>query len=1593
MNNWKYRVFIAGFLSLFSTLNLFAQDEDGIVCDSLFLVKVNDLITKNAEKKKDGVAYFIEVSNTWNSGYYNYNQQRQICEISHLLLDARKATFEVYKFYLNTLISFSKRVEHRKNFDVFHNLLLTYCGQSDVTLSKIANYILSIKKLIEQRLLFDAPLTKWTTSTNDFLLTLNAEDKLTVIIPLSTLTCYAQKDSIQIFETSGFYDMSKFEFSGVGGKVTWERSGFSADSVYATFDKFVFELTRSLLEVDTATFYNYNYFDEPLHGALRYQAAEIASPSTSRFPKFESFQNRFKIDGLYNQVDYIGGYVQHGSQFIGSGTSKEPAILDFWREQQVVENGDTIIKNIVFMRSKSESYTFTQDKAFSNDAEISIYLDQDSIYHAGLNMQYFVASREINLIRNNDPSNMSRSPYFNSYHMVEMNAEVLRWNMTESRMCFTRLTGSEISEASFESYNYFASDRFYKLQGISMKHPLYDVREFLVKQDLDQFSAEELARHMGYSDVKIHQFLILLSFEGYVYYDRDTRTAQVRQKMYDYLMAATREKDYDVIAITSRISGDKENAILDLKNLDLQIKGVPNFMFSKENRVIATPWDNQVTLSKNRQINFNGELRAGLYNFYGNNFSFDYEGFKIDMENVDSMVVESFKEFDMAGNHVFEKVKSAIENITGTILIDNPKNKSGTYGIARFPIFESYENSFVYYDNPSIHGGVYDRDSVYFEIDPYKIDSLNAPMAEKLKLDGTFYSGNIFPVFKEVLLIQKDLSLGFEYRIEEEGMTTYGNYGKSQGIISVSNQGVKVRGDLNYLKTTTWSNDFTYFLDSMNTLSQRFLNRTSSKPPLPLMEGKNIKIHWYPYEDQMVGLTTSAPIDMFNAQASLSGRFVVQPKDIVGSGSMAMERSTVKSQNFTYTDHSLAAQKSSWSLASIDNSGIAIKTDNVNGEIDFTTRKGRFKSATPDNVLYFPVNQYMAYADVVGWNIDDETLNISTEAVHSFYNQMHKVESQATTENPAGGLFISTHTAQDSLNFISSNTDINLKNNIISSHEVEFVNVADATIYPGDKEITIEPQARHRTISQVRIVASRESKYHEFYDAIINITGRKFYSGSGSYDYVDVDNKRQKIRFDVISVNKENTSTYATGEVSMNQSFTLHPAFGYMGKVMLFANNEYLLFEGSTKLLNLPTQFAQNWVKFKSEIAPKNVLIPVNEENFSVNEKSLKHGLITNMDSIETYSTFFSETTKPNYHNYSAVPGFVKFERETEKYEVGTIQKLKDLKSSDNYMTLNTKSGESFNQGIINMARDLGLVDLKTRGALINSLERKEIIADLFVTLNFFFNEPNLEYMADTINKLQSLDPVSTLGLNYQHGMTDLIGKEQTLKLIEEQKLFGIPKNIPEGFKNTMVFTNLIMKWDAVDQAWKSFGKIGIGNILDKTVNKYVNGSVEFRYVKTSLEMIIYLEPNPNFWFFFKYTKNSMLSVSSDPAYNGMIEDLKTRQRKLKSDRGKYAYYLTYPRVKDESLFYFNGGTKEDFKKNNNPNKQGKRAKEEVENPIKPINQNPDSIKTDSVVNPAEIDPIEQGNEPTNPEKTKQPEKTNNQDSNDGNAQGIKEEE
>ncbi|MEQ9564607.1 MAG: hypothetical protein RLN85_02080, partial [Pseudomonadales bacterium] len=166
----------------------------------------------------------------------------------------------------------------------------------------------------------------------------------------------------------------------------------------------------------------------------------------------------------------------------------------------------------------------------------------------------------------------------------------------------------------------------------------------------------------------------------------------------------------------------------------------------------------------------------------------------------------------------FEQVtlQNELTETSGTLYLNSPDNRSGVRQNNRYPYFNSDSEAIVYFDGKEILNGAYDK-SVKFIIPPFEVDSLERKDGESISFEVTFNSGGIFPTFPETLHIQEDRSLGFTHQIPDEGYNLYGTEAKTYEEIRLSSKGMRGYGQIDFLTTTIYSDDFIYYPDSVTT--------------------------------------------------------------------------------------------------------------------------------------------------------------------------------------------------------------------------------------------------------------------------------------------------------------------------------------------------------------------------------------------------------------------------------------------------------------------------------------------------------------------------------------------------------------------------------------------------------------------------------------------------------------------------------------------------------------------------------------------------------------------------------------------------------
>lgn len=1472
------------FLTLFilPDYSVYGQESKVFSGDSTqFISEMHDFMQNVSDQYKDVVNEFYEA---WGKdSLFSPSDQKDIITLSRALVKKNAKPYPHFVHFLSCMLAFKKFNTNTENYANWLSGIKEILSRRKVTGIEIDNVLKFTDELLRSNTLSDEHGVQWKVSNNNYKIL--DHDNLRVKFSQVDLICYAIRDSIHLFNTSGTVYPMDNQWRGKGGLVTWERGGYSRDSVYAKLKNYKINLSRSEYTADSVTFTNKNYFKKPLIGVLHDKVKLIQRPQQATYPQFNSYTKQFAIKNLYKDINYKGGLSMQGSKMVGTGTQDNTAKLEIYRN-------DTLV-----LTAASVFFGFRSDRVSSLRTAVTIHLKEDSIYHPDLFLTYRVPNRELTLLKTSNFS--SQGPYSDSYHKIDMNFDQLTWKMDENEMRFSATRGAAIGNAYFESENYFNYNQFMRMMMLDQQHPLVVLRSFGKKYGSDEFPVEALANYMKMPLIEVEQMAMRMANGGFVFYDVNTKMIKLRKRLNDYLAASINKIDYDVIGFKSVVQSPLPNAVYNLENYDLTINGIPHIQVSDSQNVVIYPQGKKIVLKRNRNFQFNGVVQAGLLTFFGKNFFFSYDSFKVNLQNVDSLNIRYLTgKVDNFGLPLTAVVKNNIHSITGDVLIDKPDNKSGRKSYPQYPIFESKDNSYVYYDNKDIQNGVYESNDFFFEVYPFVMDSLDNFNVNDLIYKGKFVSAGIFPDFENQLSVQPDNSLGFRKMAPPEGYPVYGGKGTYFSEIWLSNKGLKGDGKLDYITSTTYSQDFNFYPDSMNTTATKFeITKQTTATEFPMVSSVNNYIHWLPYQDEMFSKRTDTDFTMFNDTTKLKGNLKLDPKGLTGEGLMDLKNSELQSNQFRFLANEIYADTADFNLKSLYNNGFTVLTQNMNSHIDFSERKGWFKSNEDYTLVTFPDNKYVSFIDKFQWDMDKKVLALGSPEASA------KVDYTNENSEPEGPRYISIAPDQDSLNFVAPMVHYDYKNNLIKADGVKFIEVADARIYPDSGKVTVERDAKMQMLVNARIIANKTTKFYRFHSANVTITSHDYYSGIADYDYVDENGKKELIHFKEIKVDSS-LQTVATGYIFKSADFYLSPAYLYQGKVSMIASDSLMTYNGSVKIVDNCDKFPSDWLYFTARLYPKDIYIPMAEQPVNINREKIFNGLYMYYDSVHIYPAFM--TARKNYSDVPLITanGFLHYDKAQQLFKIGSKAKINDFTLPEDYLSLNSENCKLYGEGKINLGEKLGQLKLNAFGSVNHDINANTTKLDLVLSMDFYIADPMINLMAADIDSAEGLLPVDLTRQIVKKANIAAVGKDEATKLQDELTLFGTIKDLPPQLKHTIVFNQLTLRWNDETNSYQSTGKIGIGSINGIQVNKLVDGYLELQIKRSGDILDVYLDVNPNTYYYFGYTRGVMQTLSSDRQYVETILNMKTRDRKMKVPRNQtsYIYMIATDRKKD--MFY-----------------------------------------------------------------------------------------
>ncbi|MCC2546177.1 hypothetical protein LJY25_06950 [Hymenobacter sp. BT175] len=1292
-------------------------------------------------------------------------------------------------------------------------------------------------------------------------------------------------DSALIQKTNGIVVASTKRFVGQGGQFAWNVSG---NPVTADLTSYDFDMTRPEFTAQPVTLTYPAVLEAPIQGAVSYKSVRKKAGSTdSGYPRFISLTNDARVKNIGENIRYQGGFSLAGARMLSASLDGSLS--------RITVNVDGKTK----FRATSGAYVLGDSVITAARAAVTIFEDKsDSLTHPGVKLKYSKPRQLLQLAR--EEGLYKTTPYYDSYHQMEITTELLTWPLRTPYINFSIITAKNQVAANFESREFYTNTRYQQLKGINRLHPLQMVVGYSnLHEGRKTFTVNEISTELKVNPNNVRSAVAGLARDGYVKWNPDTEQITLLPKASHYVNSSRGKKDYDHIAIKS-LSPSGKNATLNLASNDLIVRGVERFNFSDDSvTVFVKPDSSIIRIQKNRAVTFNGTVVASAFIFKGKEFKFDYDGFYVDLVKIDSIIVRGK---GTRGNALRARRNTdfALTNknktSTGRLYINAPNNKSGRKKLGAYPTFEASTGAYVFFNKPEVLGGAYDT-TVYFDIPPFKLDSLNNKNRSAVGFKGTFMSGDILPPFQTKLSLQDDGSLGFVYNLPKSGVPVYGGKGRVFNQIRMSNRGIQGVGEMKYLTGTFASEQFIFYKDSVVTIGK---SADIAKGPLNGVEFAAVSLQpgygmkWVVKADSMYLSTPNASTMKYYAGAyTYRGTTILTPGGLYGSGTLDGPQSFIRSKLFVFRPDSYSGKHATINIKSAEANKPALTANDVS--FDFEVKKGYADFAREEGSkasIELPYTQYRTTLSGGHWDFKKKNVQM-------------KVAAGADSTK---AFFYSTKPDQHNLRFPATNGSYDLSRYRLIATGVPRIASADAWIEPDSNKVYVLPNAQMKTFQNAGIIMDTLTKFHRLYKGEIKVLGRTAFTGNALHSYKNASADSFAIKFSNFTVDSlaakggkkgkklrkgdEDTfapPTIAQANVLPAEKFHLAPRIAYRGGVNLNSQRRGFTFDGQSRLEFSKQPASAEWFTVQDSIDPKNVRIKLIDPK-AEDGSPMVTGLFMSDVSNKVYPLFVA--TKPGITdlNLFQVDGYLSFDAKRREFTLSR----NDLSDPNLYegsvMTFNDSTQAMTFRGKFNLINSNKDYTLTAAGLGTAKTDSAKYSLDTFMAFDINMPEKALEAMAtdmatNTKGAPEALD--GSMGQLYKMG--EFVGSKTVQSYSNRKGGYTPLQKVSPKFMHSIVLNKVDLRWSEKNRAWYSVGKIGLVSILKKDLNALIDGYVEIRRENGVDNVELYLEAEPQTWYYIKYSNNVLLAKAQHGSFDEILSF------KAKGDYNtatQYGFYL-----------------------------------------------------------------------------------------------------
>ncbi|MEM6736465.1 MAG: hypothetical protein AAF620_10405 [Bacteroidota bacterium] len=1265
-------------------------------------------------------------------------------------------------------------------------------------------------------------------------------------------------DSLRIKNLEGSFLLKNRSLICTQGSIEWPATSKNFRGAIVQLEDFFVKKDRADFWTPHATLQFNEKITGEVAGVFEYNSMPRPKRTLNKYPIFTSHNADINVKLSDDKISYTGGIQLRGNKLFGRSVSRELGTLKI-----LDGKGNTIIL-------KSKEFVLGDSLMSMNNGSITIYHGNDSIYHESVQAKFDVMTKALRVLRN-----ITAKPYRSSYFDVSLGVDLLTWNIGVDSISLEIMNGKDLLPATFESFNFLNDLRYRKVARSLDFHPINLAVHYALKYGVEEFYIGELTIEYEITENFAKAAGRVLSQYGFADYNIQTGLLRLYPEAFHYYNSSSRRVDFDNLMIPSKIK-DGSNAYIQLDSGKLNIRGVSRFYITTDFKVYGLPHDGIVTLLKGRDIEFDGDVHAGDFDYQGKGHQFIYDEFLFNMPRIDSMKITVTFHDSTDTDRSFRKIEldNQITNTSGTLVVDDAQNKSNLIKNEKYPFFKADTEAVVYFNSTEILNGAYDK-SVRFVIPPFELDSIEKRNGGSISFEGTFISGGIFPSFSETLKVQEDKSLGFKHQIPERGYGLYGTEAKTYEEIRLSNKGIRGYGQIDFLTTTIYSDDFIYYPDSVTTngTSGIISPGTYKGASYPEAVFGTYDMYWLPRKDSMYLHTVGEPFKFYDATAELDGFANITTKGVYGGGTMLTRGSEATSKELNFKEFEYEAKHASFHILTQDSEKPAMAGDDIRLDFDLTTNTAVVRPEKSGvAAISFPYAQMKTSITEAVWDLEDSVVTMTKPSDIPIRDSY----------------FFSTREELDSLAFNAERAIYDINSEELNIQGIPYIIVADSKIIPEGHETTIFANSELQEFTNAEIIIDTLNGYHYLDRANVKILSRNKFEGNAYYKQI-VDKDTFDIRFDSFELreapiktpNKKGVyptrlMTVSGGEVPESTKLRISPGFIYKGSVTMYAHKPALELDGYIQL-DFKDRKSNMWVQFQRTEEERNVQLTVDDAEFETGQR-VNVGIHKNVID-ELYVTFIGLKEESFDADLFTASGVLSFNDSSETYIVETPSKTNGSSYAGSTMAYNEHTENIMFEGLVDFIdQSNSKIFLKASVLGSGNRESMELKADAMMALDI----PSVpvsaidEMAIDLMEIIERMGPptANEISTEFLYKLAN-ITSDRTAKEFEKTSLKGyIPLlNITTEIGRTLFISGVKMNWNQKHKAWHNTTKIGVSNINRADINAQLDGFLEIKKDETGEDIInIFFQAAPGVWYYLGYSANQLIMFSSNVKFNEIVQ-------------------------------------------------------------------------------------------------------------------------